>query len=88
LPTESRVGPAGVDPGESGATLPVMAKRIAAADARRDFSEVVQQSSRGERIKLTRYGKTQAVLISARDLERLENCETADGGGTEGRRRR
>jgi prevent-host-death family protein len=54
-----------------------MAKRIAAADARRDFSEVVQQSSRGERIKLTRYGKTQAVLISARDLERLEDCETA-----------
>lgn len=56
-----------------------MSKRIAAAEARRDFSEVVQQSSRGERIKLTRYGKTQAVLIPARDLERLEDCES-DGG--------
>jgi prevent-host-death family protein len=65
-----------------------MSKRIAAADARRDFSEVVQQSSRGERIKLTRYGKTQAVLISARDLERLEDCETASGDSTEARRRR
>jgi prevent-host-death family protein len=64
-----------------------MAKRIAAADARRDFSEVVQQSSRGERIKLTRYGKTQAVLISARDLARLEDCETASAAGPEGRRR-
>jgi prevent-host-death family protein len=62
-----------------------MSKRIAAADARRDFSEVVQQSSRGERIKLTRYGKTQAVLISARDLEVLENCET--GGRPASRRR-
>jgi prevent-host-death family protein len=58
-----------------------MAKRIAATDARRDFSEVVQQSSRGERIKLTRYGKTQAVLISARDLERLEDCETGKKTG-------
>ena len=55
-----------------------MSKRIAAAEARRDFSEVVQQSSRGERIKLTRYGKTQAVLIPARDLALLEDCE---GGG-------
>jgi prevent-host-death family protein len=64
-----------------------MSKRIAAADARRDFSEVVQQSSRGERIKLTRYGKTQAVLISARDLARLEDCETGAEAGTETRRR-
>lgn len=53
-----------------------MSKRIAAADARRDFAEVIQQSSRGERIHLTRYGKTQAVLIPTRDLEALEDCET------------
>jgi prevent-host-death family protein len=64
-----------------------MSKRIAAADARRDFSEVVQQSSRGERIKLTRYGKTQAVLIPARDLERLEDCESTSEPVSRVRRR-
>jgi prevent-host-death family protein len=55
-----------------------MSKRIAAADARRDFAEVIQQSSKGERIHLTRYGKTQAVLIPTSDLEALEDCETDD----------
>jgi prevent-host-death family protein len=79
-----------------------MSKRIAAADARRDFAEVIQQSSRGERIHLTRYGKTQAVLIPARDLEALEDCEepatepesesesesAAAGGGVRRRARR
>jgi prevent-host-death family protein len=64
-----------------------MSKRIAAADARRDFSEVVQQSSRGERIKLTRYGKTQAVLIPARDLAALEDCESGEAAPTPTRRR-
>ena len=64
-----------------------MSKRIAAADARRDFSDVVQQSSRGERIKLTRYGKTQAVLIPARDLARLEDCESGETATSRGRRR-
>jgi prevent-host-death family protein len=53
-----------------------MSKRIAAADARRDFAELIQQSSRGERIHLTRYGKTQAVLIPTRDLRALEDCES------------
>ena len=65
-----------------------MSKRIAAAEARRDFSEVVQQSSRGERIKLTRYGKTQAVLISKRDLELLEHCETSGPPAARRRSRR
>lgn len=34
----------------------------------------------GERIKVTRYNKTAAVLIPKRDLERLEECEKQAGG--------
>ena len=32
----------------------------------------------GERIKVTRYNRTAAVLISKRDLAKLEQCEKAD----------
>jgi prevent-host-death family protein len=49
--------------------------RIAAADARKEFANVVRRSAKGERIKLTRYDKTVAVLIPTRDLARLEECE-------------
>jgi len=35
----------------------------------------VTKSARGERIKVTRYNKTAAVLIPKRDLERLQDCE-------------
>jgi PHD/YefM family antitoxin component YafN of YafNO toxin-antitoxin module len=35
----------------------------------------VTRSQGGERIKVTRYNKTAAVLVSKRDLERLEECE-------------
>ena len=41
------------------------------------FARVVERSSRGERIKLTRYNKTQAVIISKKDLAALEGCEAA-----------
>ena len=43
--------------------------------ARKQFADVVEKSSRGQRIKLTRYNKTQAVIISMDDLSRLEECE-------------
>jgi prevent-host-death family protein len=39
------------------------------------LANVVRRSARGERIKVTRYGKTLAVLISKRDLQALEDCE-------------
>jgi prevent-host-death family protein len=52
-----------------------MSVRLPTAKAREDFAKVVRRTSRGERIKLTRYGKTQAVLIPKHDLEALENCE-------------
>jgi antitoxin (DNA-binding transcriptional repressor) of toxin-antitoxin stability system len=35
----------------------------------------VQRSAAGERIKLTRYNKTVAIVIPKRDLEALEDCE-------------
>jgi prevent-host-death family protein len=50
-------------------------RRIQAAGARKHFSSLVTKSAAGERIKVTRYNKTVAILIPKRDLERLEDCE-------------
>jgi prevent-host-death family protein len=57
-------------------------RRIQAAGARQNFSSLVKKSQAGERIKLTRYNKTAAILVPKRDLERLEECEKdiATGG--------
>ena len=52
-------------------------RRIQATGARQNFSSLVTKSAAGERIKVTRYNKTAAVLIPKRDLERLEECEKA-----------
>jgi prevent-host-death family protein len=52
-----------------------MTGRISTARARKELAGVVNRSARGERIKLTRYGRTLAVLIPKRDLEALEDCE-------------
>lgn len=54
-----------------------MAQRVATAVARKQFASLVEKGSRGQRIKLTRYDKTQAVIISKEDLTRLEDCERA-----------
>jgi prevent-host-death family protein len=50
-------------------------RRIQAAGARKNFSSLVTKSAAGERIKVTRYNKTAAVLIPKHDLEKLEECE-------------
>ena len=52
-----------------------MAQEIATAAARKNLARVVRRSAAGTRIKLTRYGKTQAVLIPEHDLAFLEQCE-------------
>jgi prevent-host-death family protein len=52
-----------------------MAQRVPTAVARKQFARLVEKSSRGQRIKVTRYDKTQAVIISKEDLSRLEECE-------------
>jgi antitoxin (DNA-binding transcriptional repressor) of toxin-antitoxin stability system len=49
---------------------------MAKAEARRRFSEVTTRvGRRGERVKITHYGKTLAILVSKQDLQRLNDCE-------------
>jgi antitoxin (DNA-binding transcriptional repressor) of toxin-antitoxin stability system len=52
-----------------------MAQEIPTAVARKNLAHVVRRSAAGTRIKLTRYGKIQAVLIPEDDFMFLEHCE-------------
>jgi len=52
-----------------------MAQEIATAVARKNLAHIVRRSAAGNRIKLTRYGKIQAVLIPEDDFRFLEHCE-------------
>ncbi len=52
-----------------------MTQRIPTAEARKGFANVLRDSAKGERIKLTRYNKTVAVIIPKKDLVDLEECE-------------
>ena len=52
-----------------------MAQRMSTAEARKDFAALLRSSAAGERIKLTRYNKTVAVLIPKNDLDELEECQ-------------
>jgi hypothetical protein len=54
-----------------------MTRRISTAAARKDFASLLRSSTQGDRIKLTRYDKTIAVVVSRKDLTSLEDCETA-----------
>ncbi len=56
-----------------------MVRRIPVAAARKRLASLIHHSSTGDRIRLTRYGKTVAVVISKRDLDALENCESTSG---------
>lgn len=50
-------------------------KRVPAAEARAGMKDLVDAvKNRNERIKITRYGKTVAYLVPAKDGEALENC--------------
>jgi prevent-host-death family protein len=61
---------------------------MAKAEARRRFSEVTTRvGRRGERVKITHYGKTLAVLVSKQDLQKLDDCE-ANGRRDSARKRR
>ena len=48
---------------------------MATAGARKNFASLVRRTAAGERIKLTRYNKTVAIVIPKRDLALLEDCE-------------
>jgi antitoxin (DNA-binding transcriptional repressor) of toxin-antitoxin stability system len=50
-------------------------QEIATALARKNLARVVRRSAKGTRIKLTRYGKIQAVLVPENDFTFLEECE-------------
>ena len=54
-----------------------MAQEIATALARKNLADIVRRTADGTRIKLTRYGKIQAVLIPEDDFTFLELCERA-----------
>jgi prevent-host-death family protein len=50
--------------------------RIAKSEARKRFAEVITRAGhQGERVKVTHYGKTLAVIVPKDDLEKLEDCE-------------
>ena len=52
-----------------------MTQRLPTALARKDFANVLRDSAAGQRIKLTRYNKTVAVIIPKQDLDELEECQ-------------
>jgi prevent-host-death family protein len=52
-----------------------MTRRIQTADARKNLAKVLERSSRGERVKVTRYNRTAGIMIGKEDLKRLEDCE-------------
>jgi len=58
-----------------------MTQRLPTAAARKSFATVLRDSAAGERIKLTRYNKTVAVIIPKKDLTDLEECEKSRTGG-------
>jgi prevent-host-death family protein len=50
--------------------------RIAKTEARRRFSEVITRAAhKGERVKITHYGRTLAVIVPTTDLRTLERQE-------------
>jgi prevent-host-death family protein len=52
--------------------------RIPKTDARKNFSEVISRAGhKGERVKVTHYGRTLAAIVPKSDLEKLEDCERA-----------
>ena len=61
-----------------------MTQRLPTAVARKDFANVLRDSAAGERIKLTRYNKTVAVIIPKQDLDELEECQRTRGQAQSG----
>jgi prevent-host-death family protein len=63
-------------------------ERIAASKARKEFRSVIRRASaEGKRVKITHYGKTLVGLVSAKDLAKLEDCESQTRRASKSRRR-
>jgi prevent-host-death family protein len=53
-----------------------MAKRVAVGEARAYLRDLVDDvRAKGERVKLTRYGKTLAFVVPVEDVRLLEECK-------------
>jgi len=50
-------------------------RRIPIGEARSDLANLLRQAEQGARIKLTRYNRTIAALVSKADLASLRDCE-------------
>ena len=51
-------------------------KRVATAEARGSFKDVVEAvRENGQRVKITRYGKTLAFIVPAAEGNMLEECQ-------------
>jgi prevent-host-death family protein len=61
--------------------------QIPKTEARKRFAEVIRRGQKGERVKVTHYGRTQAAIVSKADLEKLEDCERAPADRRRGRSR-
>lgn len=48
---------------------------VTATSLKANLGETGERAARGERIRVTRHGRTQFALVSAADLERLERLE-------------
>jgi prevent-host-death family protein len=67
---------AAIDPPPTETHLIEEMERIPTSKARKDFADVMKRAARqGKRVKITLYGKTLAGLVSAKDLQLLEECE-------------
>ena len=64
-------------------------ERIATSKARKEFAGVVKRAAHGgQRVKITHYGKTLVGVVSAKDLEKLEECERRQSARPKRRARR
>jgi prevent-host-death family protein len=68
--------------------LHLRSMRIPSSEVRRDFSDVLDRAGRGgERIEITHYGTTLAVLLSKSDLAKLQACDDRDRASRKSPRR-
>ena len=54
--------------------------RIPVGEARKNMASILRRAGKGTRVKLTRYNRTLAGLVSRDDLLQLERCEEIMSG--------
>ncbi len=56
--------------------------RIPVGEARKNMRNILRRAAKGARVKLTRYNRTMAVIISRDDLLQLQDCDGASNSAT------